>query len=107
LHPTYLFKGARPVIESAPAEISYGTPFEVAVDEASDVARVALLKPGSVTHGVDFSQRYVDVDFQTAGASTLELVAPPDGGVAPPGYYMLFVVDSDGVPSRARWVRVS
>jgi hypothetical protein len=40
------------------------------------------------------------------GRTTLALDAPPDGRIAPPGYYMLFLVSADGVPSVARFVRL-
>lgn len=104
--PPYLFRGPRPLIASTPAEISYGGTFDVSVDDTTDVARVALVRPGSVTHGVDFSQRYVGVEFTAWGATTLQVSAPVDGAAAPPGYYMMFVVDKEGVPSEASWVRV-
>jgi hypothetical protein len=31
---------------------------------------------------------------------------PPTAAEAPPGMYMLFVVDGDGVPSVAKWIKV-
>ena len=34
------------------------------------------------------------------------MAAPPSSAVAPPGYYMLFLLNQQGVPSAARWVRV-
>jgi galactose oxidase len=104
--PPYLFKGPPPVIQSAPPEVNYGEKFEVVVDDSTDVARLALMKPGSATHGVDFSQRYVAVDFSASDATTLEVSAPAVAEQAPPGYYMLFVVDADGVPSQASWIRL-
>jgi hypothetical protein len=67
---------------------------------------VALVKAGSVTHSNNFDQRYVDCTF-SAGSGSLSATAPPDSNHAPPGYYMLFLVNSTGVPSVASWVRVS
>jgi galactose oxidase-like protein len=66
---------------------------------------VALIRPGSVTHGVNFEQRYVDLTF-SAGAGFLSVTAPADGRVAPPGWYMLFLVNRAGVPSLASWIRL-
>jgi hypothetical protein len=37
----------------------------------------------------------------------INAIAPPTPNVAPPGYYMLFVLDSQGVPSKASWVRLA
>ena len=39
-------------------------------------------------------------------AGGIDLAAPPSPGVAPPGYYMLFVRHK-GVPSVASWVQLA
>ena len=101
--PPYLFKGPRPVIDSAPGAVGYNRGFSVATDEA--VGRVVLIRPGSVTHSTDFEQRYVNLPF-TAGSGVLNVTSPPNANHAPPGWYMLFIVNTDGVPSIASWVRV-
>lgn len=103
--PPYLFKGPRPTITDAPAEIGYGQSFDITTPD-SDISRVALIKAGSVTHAVDFDQRYVDMDF-TVGNGVVTATAPSSGNVAPPGYYMLVEVNSAGVPSIAKWVHIS
>jgi len=59
-----------------------------------------------VTHSVNTSQRYVDLAFEVIDAGVLRAVAPLNGNHAPPGYYMLFVVDTDGVPAVAKFVQV-
>jgi hypothetical protein len=103
--PPYLFRGPRPTIKTAPSAMVYGSTFIVRSPDAARIARVALIAPGSSTHSVNFSQRYVDVPFSVAG-SRLRVTAPLNGNVAPPGWYMLFLVDTDGVPSVATWVHV-
>jgi hypothetical protein len=40
-------------------------------------------------------------------AGTLSVRMPGDADIAPPGYYMLFVLDRSGTPSVARWVRLA
>jgi hypothetical protein len=105
--PPYLFRGPRPSITSAPASVTYGSSFSIGVDDASRVGSVALLRGASVTHQTNTDQRYVGLEVSQGRApNTLSLAAPTGGGVAPPGYYMLFVVNRDGVPSVARWLRV-
>ena len=104
--PPYLFRGPRPVIASAPASVAYGTSFSIDVDNPSRIVSVALLRGASVTHQTNTDQRYVALALNQSGPRTLSLQAPPHGGIAPPGYYMLFVVDANGVPSEATWVRV-
>lgn len=96
--PPYLFKGARPVIQSPPTSLTYGAKFNITTPDASTITRVALVKPGATTHADDFDQRYVDLAF-TVGAKGVQATAPANGNEAPPGYYMLVIVNSSGVPS--------
>ena len=60
-----------------------------------------------MTHAVDFEQRYVDLSFSVTDGNTLSVTGPATGNQAPPGYYMLFIVNSSGVPSVASWVHVA
>lgn len=103
--PPYLFKGARPVIQSAPASISYGATFNITTAEAAAITRVALVRPGATTHADDFDQRYVELTF-TIGSGTIQATAPANGSMAPPGYYMLVIVKSNGVPSIMPFVQL-
>jgi len=110
--PPYLFRGARPVISQAPEQIgwpsaTYGyQSFQISTPDAATVQAVALMRAGSVTHGFDESQRYVPLAF-TAGSGTLTVTPPANRNVAPPGTYLLFIVDGDGVPSIAKIVSVN
>jgi hypothetical protein len=98
--PPYLFKGARPVITSAPVQIGYGGTLTVQTPDASRIASVALIKLGSVTHAFNMDQRYVPLSF-TSSSGNLSVQTPANGNLAPPGHYMLFIVDTNGVPSVA------
>ncbi len=103
--PPYLFKGARPVITQAPAQIQYGTNFFVSTPDGATIASATLIRTGAVTHFFDQGTRFVPVAFQqTSGGLTV--TAPANGNLAPPGYYMLFIINSNGVPSVAPIVRV-
>jgi hypothetical protein len=110
--PPYLYKNdgsgqlaARPVIAAAPASIGIHTSFAISSDDAASITKVALVGLSDVTHGVDQGQRYVPLNFSVSG-TTLTVTGPPTGGVAPPGYYMLFIIDAAGVPSVAKMVQV-
>lgn len=103
--PPYLFKGPRPQITSAPTTVGYGRAFDLKSPAAGDVASISLIKPGSVTHSTSFDQRFLDLDFTQSG-ETLQVAAPAGAALAPPGDYMLFVVNSAGVPSVASWIHV-
>lgn len=102
--PPYLFRGPRPVITSVPKTVQYNSAVFVQTPDAASIASVGLVRPGAVTHAYDQNQRYVPASFtRTQGGLTVQM--PPDGNSAPPGYYMLFIVNSAGVPSVASFVR--
>jgi hypothetical protein len=106
--PPYLFDGdelaERPAIEDAPAELPYGVPFGI---KAPGAARAVLVAPGATTHGADMNQRLIELEtVRSVDGTGLDVRSPTGPGAAPPGYYMLFVLDADGTPSIARWVRV-
>lgn len=104
--PPYLFAGPRPVIDAAPSTVGYGTSFAVDTAQAASIDRVALIGANTATHGVNFDQRYVPLTF-SAGSGVLTVNGPASGTEAPPGWYMLFLVDDAGTPSVASWVKVS
>jgi hypothetical protein len=102
--PPYLFKGARPTVTSAPSALTYNSQFTVQTPDAANIASVALLRLGSVTHAFNENQRYVPLTF-SAGTGSLNVTAPANANLAPPGYYMLFIVNNTGVPSVAAFVQ--
>jgi Domain of unknown function (DUF1929) len=104
--PPYLFKGARPVIGSAPQSIRWGDAFGIHT-ASPNIDKAVLMAPGATTHGFDTNQRSVDLKvLDTIDGQGVDVAAPPSSRVAPPGYYMLFLVNKDGVPSVAKWVRI-
>jgi Domain of unknown function (DUF1929) len=110
--PAYLFNSdgtaaTRPSIAAgAPTAMTYAQAFNVPTPDAANIASVVLMKAGSVTHSFDMDQRYVGLSF-SQGAGGLTVTGPPDSNIAPPGYYMLFLVNKTGTPSVAAWVQVS
>jgi Domain of unknown function (DUF1929)/Bacterial Ig domain/Galactose oxidase, central domain len=98
--PPYLFKGSRPVITSAPAQLSYGQNFTVQTPNAAQIAAVSLIRYGSVTHAFNMGQHFLPLSFST-GNGSLTISAPVNANLAPPGNYLLFIVNTNGVPSVA------
>ena len=97
--PAYLFNSSgglatRPTITSAPSAISWNGSFTVSTPDAANISSVVLVRPGAPTHAFDMEQRLVGMSF-TIGSGTLTVTAPPNGNIAPPGYYMLFLVNSE------------
>jgi hypothetical protein len=103
--PPYLFKGPRPVITSAPATAAYGATIPVQTPDAARIASATLVKLGSVTHAFNADQRYLPLSFAVAGEG-LNVQMPANANLAPPGAYMLFILDTNGVPSVAAVVRM-
>jgi hypothetical protein len=106
--PPYLQWGIeQPTITSMPTSaVIWGTTINVTYTPSTAViSSVVFLRPGSVTHGFDQNQRYVPANF-TGGSGSLTVTVPPQRNLAPPGYYMLFLVTNAGVPSRAQFIQI-
>jgi galactose oxidase len=102
--PPYLFKGPRPSL-TAPKAVDYGATFAVTTDQAAAIQKVTLIRLASVTHSFDANQHVVFLAFAPT-ATTLNVTAPTSANECPPGHYMLFVVNAQGVPSVASIVKV-
>jgi len=103
--PPYLYKGPRPRIASAPKSVDHGEEFSVETPDESRIDEVRLIRLGSTTHGFDMNTRLNTLSF-SRGSGELSVEAPGSGNVAPPGHYMLFALDREGVPSVARIISV-
>jgi fibronectin type 3 domain-containing protein len=119
--PAYLFDANNHLIPDAnrpnilgitPGPIGYNTPFSVTYTSTSAISSAVLVRPGSATHTFDMDQRLIGLCGPSPqppcnGSGTLNLTSPPNGNIAPPGYYMLFLLDSTGVPSVAEFIQLS
>lgn len=103
--PPYLFRGSRPTIAAAPSSFGHAESFLVETPDAAQIAAVHLIRLGSVTHAFDQSQSFSRLRFSKT-ARGLDVTAPTSGVEAPPGPYMLFVLNDEGVPSVASIVRL-
>ena len=108
--PPYLFQAdgtpaPRPSIGAAPTSTTYGGTMTIATSDPAAISKVALIRLGAVTHSNNMEQRFIPLTF-TAGATSLQAQAPATANIAPPGIYMLFLIDANGVPSVARMVDV-
>ena len=103
--PPYLFQGARPTITSAPTTTSHGATMNIDSPNAADISKVTFASLGSVTHTADWNQRFMELPFTRSG-NTLTVDAPANANLAPENYYMVFLVNSNGVPSEAKIVKL-
>ena len=100
--PPYLFKGARPTITSGlSARYGYGQTQVVETPTGAQIAKVTLVGLGSVTHAFDQNSRLVSLGF-TPVTGGLSVTFPGSRALAPPGPYILFLVNANGVPSVGR-----
>jgi plastocyanin len=105
-YPWY-YELARPVITGAPASVVYGASFDIQTPSPASIAEVLLVRPGAVTHGWNQSQRLIECAIVGGTATAVRAQAPPDGFIAPPGHYLLFILSASRVPSVGRWIRLS
>ena len=106
--PPYMFKkNSRPVIQNAPEAITYKSKIVIQTPHATQVKWISLIRPGLTTHSFNGTQRLVDVPFTLVPPDTLNAEVPGEPNVAPPGWYLLFLTDHDGVPSMGHWVHLS
>lgn len=104
--PDY-FDLLRPVVSAAPVTINYGATFAVSTPTPADIDEVVLLRAGAVTHGFNMSQRGIECVISGVGPGTVSVEPPPNANLAPPGWYLLFVLNSSRTPSLGRWIRLT
>ena len=107
--PSYLFDAtgspaARPSIQSAPSSISVGQ--QLSVQATTNIQQFSLIKMSSTTHAVNTDVRFLNVPFSVVAPGSYSLVTSNNENVMTPGYWMLFAVDAQGVPSIAHILRV-
>ena len=110
--PPYLFAAdgslaARPTIMEAPVAMTLGDPLTVGV--SGNVRSFSLVRLGTATHSVDSDQRRIPLTIagESADGRQFTLIAPSDPGITVPGYYMLFAIDANNVPSVSKIINVS
>ena len=118
--PAYLFDSSdrritagRPAITGISSSVlGYGAAFSVTYTASAQIGSAVLIRPGSVTHAFNMEQRLIGLCGPSpqpacTGTGTLNLTTPPNGNLAPPGHYLLFLIDANGVPSVAQFVQIT
>ncbi|MFE2582242.1 galactose oxidase-like domain-containing protein [Streptomyces sp. NPDC059378] len=103
--PPYLYRDARPSLSGGPRTIARGTTGTFTSRHAAAIRKVRLIRPSASTHVTDVDQRSVALDFTTSG-DRITVTVPKSRNLVPSGWYMLFVDDDQGTPSKAQWVKV-
>jgi hypothetical protein len=106
-HPSYLFRGQRPFIEDAPQAMTYGGHYLLRTPNTQHIQWVQLIRPMATTHSCESEQRLVDLAFTPHGPCELRITMPDEPTLAPPGWWMLSIVDTTHRPSNAHWVQLT
>lgn len=105
--PPYLFKGERPRVRKLPKIISYGAEFEIETTDTGNIKSVALIRPSVTTHCVNTEQRYIGLEFKRKNSTILSPKLTLNRNIAPPGYYMLFLLSQNDIPSVGRFMCIA
>jgi hypothetical protein len=105
-YPPYFFQGARPKIIAAARVMRLGHNYLVRVSDPASIQYLRLMRPDNPTHVTDVNQRSIAVSFTRTSSGQLWITLPTNPNLVPPSYYMLFAVNSRGLPSTGYWVRV-
>jgi hypothetical protein len=103
--PPYLYQGARPKITGGPHEIQRGETVQFATPNSALIQGARLIAPSAATHVTNTVQRSIELSVVRKGRSILVTV-PSSEGLVPSDWYMLFVTNPAGTPSKAYWVHV-
>jgi hypothetical protein len=103
--PPYLFQGDRPEITGGPVSVKRGDTVWFGTPQSGNIKSARLVRPSAVTHVTDVEQRSVKLQFIPNGDG-IDVTIPKGSGLVPSGWYMLFITDSNGAPSKAHWVEV-
>ncbi len=104
--PPYLFHGPRPRLTGGPSQLQRGQTGTFTTPDSSSIVKARLMHPSAVTHVTDVQQRSIALTI-TRKHGAVALSIPQGAGLVPSGWYMLFVDNARGVPSVARWVKIS
>ncbi|MFH8986651.1 galactose oxidase-like domain-containing protein [Streptomyces sp. NPDC017940] len=103
--PPYLHHGERPALGAGPKTIERGGSGTFAAPGAAALEKARLIRPSASTHVTDVDQTSIALAMKKSG-DRITVSVPENRSLVESGWYMLFVTDGEGTPSRARWVHV-
>ena len=104
--PPYLFAGSRPTISGDPVVGGYGSSIIIPTPSPASISSVSLVRLMASTHHYDANQRLVWLQITGTSSGSITVSAPINANIAPPGYYMIHVLNSSGVPSIAKIIAI-
>lgn len=105
IDPPYMSSTDRPQIIGYSDTMQYDTSYEIQTD-SSNISKVSLIRMSSTTHNNNMDQRCLFLQIVEISGTTIKIQSPKDGSWAPPGYYLMFLIDEDGIPSIGKPVKL-
>ena len=108
--PPYLYAAdgslaTRPTVNTAQASVDAGD--AVSLTTTGDIAYFSLIRMSATTHAVNTDARFYKPEFSSNGNNQYSVIINPNPNVSIPGYWMLFAIDNNGVPSEAQVIRIT
>ena len=109
--PPYLMKGSlseggRPDIKNVKLQLQYDEVVSIESDQAEEINSVTIIKSSSVTHSLNTDQRCIELEILGTKKNYLTVRMPNSANFAPPGYYMIFILDKDETPSKSKFIQL-
>ena len=96
----------RPTISGDLTGGAYGGTITIPTPNAADITKVSLVKVSATTHHYNSDQRLIWLQIQGTTSSSVTVKAPINNKLAPPGYYLVHVLNSAGVPSVGKFIKI-
>lgn len=103
--PPYLFRDSRPSLAGGPKKIERGGSATFTTRDSASVKSARLIRPSASTHVTDIDQKSIALKLKKT-ADGVTVTVPESRNLVQSGWYMLFVTDDKGTPSKAQWVNV-
>jgi hypothetical protein len=110
--PPYLLKNhtsnlVRPIIKNVKAQVSYRQDIVIESDQAEEITSVTIIRPSSVTHSLNTDQRCIELEIIDTKKNEIIIKMQNNSNIAPPGYYMLFILNKNETPSKAKFIHLN
>lgn len=86
--------------------MKYNENYKITTDDASNIKKISLIKVSSTTHNNNMDQRCLILPIVNQTTNSLTVSSPKDNTYATPGYYMLFILDENNVPSVGKFLKI-
>jgi hypothetical protein len=109
--PPYLNKGKKQPdlrdVGRSRKTLSLGDRVSFKSEDAAKLKKLRLVRPGSFTHVTNVEQSSVALKMKKSADGTVRTTIPDDPSLVTPGWWMVYGIDKNGIPSKAKWLKVN